>query len=87
MTETKETAETEEITATDKAAVENAFSAVQEKTPYAKWQKEGYELVLGVELPDYYYVMPETKREDGRLCHRINLVIDGGVSGKKENFC
>lgn len=89
------------------AAVEDASSAVQEKLPYAKWQKEGYELVLGVELPDYYYVMPETKREadgdskewagdylyydgvtweDGRLCHRLYLVIDGGRSGRKREF-
>lgn len=34
-----------------------------ESLPYAAWQKEGYELLLGVTLPDYYYVMPETKRE------------------------
>ena len=44
-------------------AVEDAASAVQEKLPYAKWQKEGYELLLGVALPDYYYVIPETKGE------------------------
>ncbi|MDE5865675.1 MAG: hypothetical protein K2H31_03620, partial [Lachnospiraceae bacterium] len=44
-------------------AVENPASVVQEKLPYAEWQKEGYELLLGVTLPDYYYVMPETKRE------------------------
>ena len=45
------------------AAVEDAASAVQEKLPYAEWQKEGYELLLGVTLPDYYYVMPETQKE------------------------
>ena len=44
-------------------AAEDAASAVQEKLPYAKWQKEGYELLLGVMLPEYDYVMPETKRE------------------------
>ncbi len=45
------------------AAVEDTASAVQEKLPYTDWQKDGYELLLGVTLPDYYYVMPEAKRE------------------------
>lgn len=88
-------------------AVEDAASAVQEKLPYAKWQKEGYELLLGVTLPDYYYVMPETKKEadggsaewagdylyyesviweDGRLYHRLYLVIEWGRSWKKREF-
>lgn len=88
-------------------AAEDAASAVQEELPYAKWQKEGYELLLGVTLPDYYYVMPETKREadgesaewagdylyydgviweDGRLCHRLYLVIDGEQGWKKRKF-
>lgn len=44
-------------------AVEDTASAVREDLPYATWQKEGYELLLGVSLPDYYYIMPETKRE------------------------
>lgn len=43
--------------------VEDAALAVKETLPYAEWQKEGYELLLGVTLPDYYYVMPETKEE------------------------
>ena len=29
----------------------------QEPLPYASWQKEGYELLKGVKLPDYYYVV------------------------------
>lgn len=28
--------------------------------PYAAWQKRGYELLKGVELPDYYYIVPGT---------------------------
>lgn len=44
-------------------AVEDTDSVVREDLPYATWQKEGYELLLGVSLPDYYYIMPETKRE------------------------
>lgn len=30
----------------------------REELPYAEWQKRGYELLKGVELPDYYYVSP-----------------------------
>lgn len=88
-------------------AVEDTASVVQEKLPYAEWQKEGYELLLGVALPDYYYVMPETKREadgelaewegdylyydgviweDGRLYHRVCLVIDLGQKSEKREF-
>ena len=29
--------------------------------PYAPWQKTGYELLKGVELPDYYYTVPGTE--------------------------
>ena len=36
------------------AAIEDAASAVMETLPYANWQKEGYELLLGVTLPDHY---------------------------------
>lgn len=89
------------------AAVEDAASAVRESLPYAIWQKEGYELLLGVTLPDYYYVMPKTQREadggaaewagdylyyddviweDGRLYHRIYLVMDDGRSGQRRKF-
>lgn len=46
-------------------AVEDTASAVRVDLPYATWQKEGYELLLGVTLPDYYYVLPETQSEEG----------------------
>ncbi len=46
-------------------AVGDTSSAVMETLPYAKWQKDGYELLLGLTLPDYYYVLPETQREAG----------------------
>lgn len=89
------------------AAVEDPDSAVLEKLPYAEWQKEAYELLLGVTLPDYYYAFPETKREaddgtvewagdylrydgviweDGRLYHRISLVIGVGRSSETTEF-
>lgn len=29
--------------------------------PYAAWQKTGYELIKGVELPEYYYIVPGTE--------------------------
>ena len=45
------------------AEIEDAASAVMETLPYADWQKDGYELLVGVTLPDYYYVLPETRRE------------------------
>lgn len=44
-------------------AAEDAALAVQETLPYTEWQKKGYELLMGVTLPDYDYVMPETKKE------------------------
>lgn len=44
-------------------AVEDAALAVREELPYVEWQKDGYELLLGVTLPDHYYVMPETQSE------------------------
>lgn len=30
----------------------------REELPYAEWQKRGYELLKGVELPNYYYASP-----------------------------
>ncbi|MDE6622533.1 MAG: hypothetical protein K2K74_18985 [Lachnospiraceae bacterium] len=44
------------------AMTEGTGSAVQERLPYADWQKEGYELLTGITLPEYYYVLPETMR-------------------------
>ncbi len=50
------------------AEMENTSSAVRERLPYADWQKEGYELLTGITLPEYYYVLPETMRAaDGDL--------------------
>ncbi|MCM1253521.1 MAG: hypothetical protein NC321_11920 [Clostridium sp.] len=43
--------------------LEDAFLAVKEELPYAEWQKEGYERLVCVELPDYYYTLPETRHE------------------------
>ncbi|MCI9336836.1 MAG: leucine-rich repeat domain-containing protein [Lachnospiraceae bacterium] len=33
----------------------------KEDLPYEAWQKTGYELLKGVELPDYYYAVPGTE--------------------------
>lgn len=49
--------------ALDRVCAAAAEEAVLEPLPYAEWQKEGYEMLKGVTLPDYYYVLPETKRE------------------------
>lgn len=60
-----------------------ALDARWEQIPYAAWQKEGYELLMGVELPDYYYVVSGTDgtekyfyyeklvTEDGEVYHKI----------------
>lgn len=37
------------------------MEVTREALPYVAWQKKGYELLKGVELPDYYYVV----RKDG----------------------
>ena len=50
------------------AAIEDAASAVMETLPYTKWQKDGYELLVGVTLPDYYYVLSGNQRDgDGEV--------------------
>ena len=41
-----------------KAMVPNGEKA---DLPYGAWQKAGYELLKGVELPDYYYAVPGTE--------------------------
>lgn len=43
---------------------EEGNTAVRESLPYAGWQKEGYERLTGVALPDYYYILYETEREE-----------------------
>ncbi len=56
----------------------------QEMLPYAPWQKENYELLMGVELPDYYYVAEdayfyyrELEYDGGEYTHVIRYVWDG----------
>lgn len=61
--------------------------AVRESLPYASWQKEGYELLKGVELPDYYYVIEsaektaegETQEQtDSDYIYYNDLTVSGG---------
>lgn len=56
--------------------------AERRELPYEDWQKAGYELLVGVALPDYYYVLSDTdyiyydkiKRErDGTLYHILYM--------------
>lgn len=51
----------EEITMDQKISMEE--NVVMENLPYADWQKEGCELLRGITLPDYYYVLSATKIE------------------------
>lgn len=65
----------------------NGLNVEKEALPYAAWQKQGYERLLGVELPDYYYVVPGEEEhyiyysgvttENGALLHRIFHVEHG----------
>ena len=58
--------------------------AVRQALPYEEWQKAGYELLMGVALPDYYYVLSETeyiyyddirrKKDDGILYHILYVI-------------
>lgn len=76
-----------------------SVDAVQEKLPYAIWQKESYELLKGVELPDYYYLIQngektpdgETWEQTGYIYYNDLIVSDGEyfhviryVEGKRE---
>lgn len=38
-----------------------AADAEKANLPYAPWQKESYELLTGIELPDHYYTVPGTE--------------------------
>lgn len=55
-------------------------SAVRESLPYVGWQKEGYERLVGVTLPDYYYILLETEGEEewGNLCYE-GLIEEEGI--------
>lgn len=52
----------------------------QEPLPYTAWQKQGYELLKGVELPDYYYVVQKEGEEgnDARkdCIYYLDLEVD-----------
>lgn len=50
------------MTALDSVLHFLAVDAVRESLPYASWQKEGYELLKGVELPDYFYVIGSAEK-------------------------
>lgn len=56
--------------------VEDGDSAVLEELPYAGWQKEGYERLLCVTLPDYYYVL---SRPEGETWEGDYLYYNGVV--------
>ncbi len=36
----------------------------KESLPYAPWQKENYEKLMGVSLPDYYYVISDSQKSE-----------------------
>lgn len=38
-----------------------AADAEKADLPYVSWQKENYKLLTGIELPDYYYIVPGTE--------------------------
>ncbi|MCM1183114.1 MAG: hypothetical protein NC337_07055 [Roseburia sp.] len=56
---------------------------VREELPYAAWQKESCELLLGIALPDYYYVFPETARAEedwaGDYVYYNGMTYDDGA--------
>ncbi|MDE6941020.1 MAG: hypothetical protein K2P40_08795, partial [Lachnospiraceae bacterium] len=56
--------------------------AERRELPYEDWQKAGYELLVGVVLPDYYYVLSDTdyiyydkitRERDGTLYHILYM--------------
>ncbi len=49
--------------ALDMLCAARAEGAIAEELPYAVWQKENYELLTGIALPEYYYVLPGTAQE------------------------
>lgn len=72
-----------------KAVSGNEIPTVQEKLPYAAWQKEAYELLIGVTLPDYYYVLPETQRktETGAAEWEGDYLYYGGIMREGGRLC
>ena len=59
-----------------------APDARKEQIPYAAWQKEGYELLLGVELPDYYYVVSGEDGTENYFYYGKLMTKDGEVYHK-----
>lgn len=56
-----------------------AEDAVLTGLSYAPWQKENYELLTGVELPDCYYVIPDAE-DDSSDCIFYNRFFYNGLT-------
>lgn len=64
-----------------------AGDAAKEELPYTDWQKEGYELLTGVTVPEYYYVLTGTKKSsdaggsdwEGDYMYYDGLTVEDGV--------
>lgn len=71
------------------AVAEDEDLPVRENLPYAGWQKEGYELLAGVTIPDYYYVMSGTIREADSVQTDWagDYLYYDGMTKKEENLC
>lgn len=71
------------------AVAEDEDLPVRENLPYAGWQKEGYELLAGVTIPDYYYVMFGTVREADSVQTDWagDYLYYDGMTKKEENLC
>lgn len=64
-----------------------AVDAVRESLPYASWQKEGYELLKGVELPDYYYVIESAeKTAEGETQEQTDYIYYNDLTGRGEEY-
>lgn len=71
------------------AVAEDEDLPVRENLPYAGWQKEGYELLAGVTIPDYYYVMSGTIREADSVQTDWagDYLYYDGMTKKEETLC
>lgn len=71
------------------AVAEDEDLPVRENLPYAGWQKEGYELLAGATIPDYYYVMSGTIREADSVQTDWagDYLYYDGMTKKEENLC
>ncbi len=72
----------EATTILDQVQMSIDSQAQKEFLPYDTEQKENYEFLVGVELPDYYYVIPQTANIDqvnpweGDYIYYDNLIIE-----------